>query len=219
MEEAARVPAGRAVPEVELDLPDVEAGLQSVDRHPCLDAEPGRDREERLARCRGQRPLARERLSQAAARPKLDQPARSPFRHAEPAADSRGEGGDRDVRGGRSEGTEVAVEVGVAEEQRPRGALPLGERQRLSLPPPAEPDDPRARLRRESRRAVTRAVVCDDDLRVRKRLPQRGDRVPDPFLLVARGDEDRHRCRHSSGAVVTSGRSGRTPSVAPSSIP
>ena len=132
VEEAARVPAGGAVPEVELDLPDVEAGLQRVDRHPCLDAEPGRDGEQRLARCGGQRPLAREGLPQAAAAPKPDQPARSPLRHAEPAADSRGEGGDRDVRGGRSEGTEVAVEVGVAEEQRPGGALPLGERQRLS---------------------------------------------------------------------------------------
>ena len=48
--EAARVAAGRAVRERQLDLRDAQPGADGVDRHPHLAAEAGREREARLAR-------------------------------------------------------------------------------------------------------------------------------------------------------------------------
>ena len=96
----------------------------------------------------------------------------------------------------------------------PRGALALGERQRLALAPPRQPDDARPGLRRPGSRLVARAVVGDDDLGLRERCAQRRHRVSDPRLLVARGDEDGQPVRHSPTGGCTAAGAGRTPSTA-----
>ncbi len=60
---------------------------------------------------------------------------------------------------------EVAFEVSVAEEQRPRRRLSLGERQRLTLAAPRKPDHQRPGSLGLLRCRVPRAVVRDDDKR------------------------------------------------------
>jgi hypothetical protein len=219
MEEPRGVATSGAVAEVELHLPDVETGLQRLDRHPRLDAEAGCDREHCRTRGRRERPLTRERLAHDASAAELDQGPCDALREPDPAAQPAREGRDRHVCPGPDERTEIAVEVGVAEEQRPLGALALGQGERLPLPPPREPDDAGARSLGGRGGPVSRAVVGDDDLGGGERLSQRGDCATDPFPLVARCDEDRQRAAHSSPAAVTGGGSGSTPSVAPSSIP
>ena len=216
MDEAGEVAARRAVLEVDLDLADVEAGPKRVDRHPRLDAEAGSDREHLGARPRRERALPGERLRDAAPATELDQAAGDALGEPEPAAGAPREAGDGEVCIGLHERPQVAGEVGVAEEERPLAALALGERQRLSLAPARKRDDARARVRRDRRRPVARAVVRDDDLRLGERLAQRRNRPTDPLLLVARGDEHRQpRLRHPLLATGgAGGGSGRIPSVA-----
>ena len=94
---AAEVAAGGAVPELELDLAHVEPVAECVDRHPRLDAEPGRDREEGLACALGQHALARQRLAHPSTGAQLDQRARDVLRDAQPAPHPASEGGDGNV--------------------------------------------------------------------------------------------------------------------------
>ena len=216
VDEAGEVAARRAVLEVELDLADVEPGPQRVDRHPRLDAEAGRDREHLGARPSRERALPGERLLDAAPAAELDQAAGHALREPEPAAVASREAGDGEVGVVLHERPQVADEVGVAEEERPLAALALGERQRLSLAPARERDDTRAGVRRDRRGLVARAVVRDDDLRLRERLAQRRNRPADPRGLVARRDEHRRpRLRHPLVAAGgAGGGSGMIPSVA-----
>ena len=67
-----------AVLEVELDLLHLEPGADGVDRHPRLDPEAHRDREDRRARARGQVALPGERLAQREPAAQPDQRARAP---------------------------------------------------------------------------------------------------------------------------------------------
>ena len=115
---------------------------------------------------------------------------------------------------------EVPLEIRVAEEQRPRVELALGERQRLALATPRQTDDARPRLLGHVRRAVPRAVVGDHDLRARKRARQRPHRLADPLLLVARGDEDGELShRWSSSAPERAGARRRSRSARRRSSP
>ena len=122
---------------------------------------------------------------------KLDERPRGALREPEPTADTPREARDRHVGTRLDERMEIAVEIGIAEEDRPGAALPLGERQRLSLASARQPDDPGARRLRRRRRPVARPVVRDHHVRVGKRVPQRRHRPADPLLLVAGCDEHR----------------------------
>ncbi len=205
--------------EVERDLPDVEPGAERVDRHPRLDAEAGRHREHRRPRVARQQALTGERLVHAPSAATLDERSGNALREPDPAAHPARERGDGEVAAGVGQRTQVAAQVGVAEEERPVATRRLGERQRLALPATRQADDPRARRLGTVCRCVVRAVVGDDDLCVRERLAERRDGRSDHVLLVAGGDEHGERRAHSSVGVGTGGASGRTPSTASGPIP
>ena len=153
------VAAGRAMLEVELDLGDAKAGACGVDRHPRLDTEAGRDREELRARCAREDALTRQRLADTEPTAPGDERAGDRLGDPEAAARAVREDGDGEIGVDHDERCQVAAKVGVAEEEWPTGALALGERQRLALSPPWQPDDARPGLRRAwqpSRRASRR---------------------------------------------------------------
>ena len=220
VDEAAEVATRGAVREVELDLADVEAGMKRVDRHARLDAEAGGDRKH-LGPCpHRERPLAGQGLRHAPSSAKCDQGPGDALRETETATRASGEAGDRDVCPGVQERPQIAGEICIAEEERALAAGSLGDRQGLTLAATGKRDDPRARSRGHSTRAVARAVVRDDDLSVRKRGGQCSDRRPDPILLVPRGDEHRQTGpRHPLAATGAGGGAGRIPSTAALPIP
>src|SRR5437763_1702236 len=148
--EAARIAAGRAVAQWELHLLDFEPLPGRVDRHPHLAAEPRRGRKAGGAGSRGKRALAGERLARLEAGAGADERASSPLGDPEASAPALSERGDGEIRVDLDERREVALEVGVAEEQRPGPGLALGEGERLTLPEPRQPDHPRASLLRNS---------------------------------------------------------------------
>ena len=217
MGEPADVAAGRAVLQVELDLGHPQPRPHGVDRHPRLDPEPRRHGEDRLARGRGERALTGERLADVHPSEPADERARDGLGEPEPASRSACEGRHREVGVRLDERREVAAEVGVAEKDRARAALPLRESQRLPLPAAGQPHDTRARRLGHGGRRVVRAVVGHHDLRLRERGPERRHRVADPRLLVARGDEDGEPLAHSPARGV--GGAGSTPSTAPCPSP
>ena len=190
MQKAAQVTAGRAVSERKRDLVHREARARRVDRHPGLAAEPGREREARLPRGGRKEALPRERFLGVEPAAQADQRASGCLRDAEAAALPLLEPRHGEVGSVLDERREVPLEIRVAEEQRPRVELALGERQRLALTPPRQTEDARPRFLGNARRAVPRPVVGDHDLGSRKRARQRPHRLADPLLLVARGDED-----------------------------
>ena len=167
-----------------------------------------------------------ERLAHDDASPRGDERPRDALRDAEPLAGAPGERCDHEVGAavarlladrraapeGRDERGRVAAQVGITEQERPRRARPLGERQRLALAAPLERHDASPRAARLRGGRVPRSVVGDDDLGRRERPPQRRDRVGDPLLLVTSGDEDREvPGGHRLGST---GTGGRTPSSA-----
>src|SRR4029079_19242738 len=157
----------------------------------------------------------------AAPTPELDQAAGDRLGEPGPAAGAPREAGDGEGCIAFHERPEVSAEVGGAEEERPLAALALGERERLSLAPARERDDTRARVRRERRGLVPRALVRDHDLRLGERLAQRRNRPADPRGLVARRDEHRQPwLRHPLlAAGGAGGGSGMIPSVASFPMP
>ena len=217
--EAREVAHRRTMLELERNLPNVEPGPERVDRHPRLDPEARRHREDLGAGGGRQEALAGERFAHAPSASTLDQRACDPLRDPDAAAYPAGECGDRDVAAGIDQGTEVAAEVGVAEEERAVTARPLGERQCLALPAPRQADDPGARLPCAIGGRVVGTVVGNDDVRIREGITQGHDGRGDHVLLVACGDEHRERHAHSSVGVGTGGASGRTPSTASGPIP
>ena len=86
VDETARVPAGGAVSEVELDLFDADARADGVDRHPRLGAESRREREHGLACPMRQEPLTGQRLARDEPGPERDQLPGDALRDPEPAA-------------------------------------------------------------------------------------------------------------------------------------
>ena len=94
---------------------------------------------------------------------------------------------------------EVALEVGIAEEQRAGAGLALGEGQRLPLAEPRQPHDPRSRPFSRVRGPVARAVVGDEDLCLGERGAESDHRRPDRPLLVARCDEHGQAVSHAAG--------------------
>ena len=218
MQKAAEVTAGRAVPERERDLAHGQARARGIDRHPRLAAEPGREREALRPRRGREETLPRERLLGVEPAAQPDKRASGCLRHAEAAALALREPRDGEVGAVLDERRELPLEVGVAEKQRARGELALGERQRLALAAAREPDDACSRLLGDAR-------LCRRASRRRRPRPrppenaraQRAYGLPDPLLLVARGDEDREA--QPPVVVVCAGTSGRTPSVAVDSTP
>ena len=168
MEEAARVAAGRAVLEVELHLLDAETRPRRVDRHARLATEPRCKREDRSASARRERALARERLDGLESREHADQPSRDALGETEAAADALAEDRDVDVRIPGEQRAQVAAQVCVAEEQPARRGRPLGRRERLPLAEPAQREHGRPRGLGPLGRAVARAVVGDEHLRLRE---------------------------------------------------
>ncbi len=222
MREPAQVAPGRAVIEVELDLLHLEAGTDGVDRHPRLDPEAHRNGEHGRAGARGQVALPRERLTRREPAAQPDQRARRRLREPEAAADARRERRDRELGLGIDERPQVATEIGVAEQERPRLELPLRERQRLPLAPSREPDHASACLLGALGGRIAGAVVGDDDQRLRELRAEPLDRCTDPALLVTRCDEHRQPVRvervvHPCG--WTGGIDGSTPSWAVSPTP
>ena len=186
---------------VELDLLHLEPGAHGVDRHPRLDAEAHRDREHGGTRARPSAGAGR-RAARAASKPAAqpDQRAGRPPSRARSRRPTRArERGDREIGVRLGERAQVAAEVGVAEEERAGLELPA---RRASAPGPcraaaslitrAPPASATAAVR------VARAVVGDDDRGVGELLAAALDRLADPLLLVAGGDEDgepvAHRC-------------------------
>src|SRR5438093_6158465 len=134
--EAARIAACRPVAQWELHLLDFEPLPGRVDRHPHLAAEPGRGRKAGGAGSRGKRALAGERLARLETGAGADERASRPLGDPEASALALSERGDGEIRVGLDERREVALEVGIAEEQRPGSGLALGEGERLTLPEP-----------------------------------------------------------------------------------
>jgi acetyl-CoA carboxylase biotin carboxyl carrier protein len=56
-----------------------------------------------------------------------------------------------------------------------------------------------ALLERDVRRGIGGGIVCDDDTRVRERLPQRPQRVPEPIRLVPGSDDYRGHAGYRGG--------------------
>ncbi len=212
MGEPAQIATRRPMLELELDLLHREPGPDGVDRHPRLDAEAHRDRENGGARPCREQTLAREGLAHLTAAPNADQRAGRALRETEAATLAHAEHGDCDIRTGRGEPAQVAAKIRVAQEQRPLLELLLGKRQRLALAAAVEPDHPGAGRLGNGRGAVARAVVGDHDRRSREVRPQHRDGLTDPFFLVAGGDEDAEAVAHpddGAGGIV-----GNTPSTA-----
>ena len=165
--------------------------------------------------------LPRERLtwSEPAAQP--DQRSRRRFREPEAAADAGRERRDRELGLGIDERPQVATEIGVAEQKRPRLELPLRQRQRLSLAPSGQPDHASACLLRALGGRIAGAVVGDDDQCLRELRAEPLDRCTDPAFLVTRCDEHRQpaaeRVVHPFG--WRGGIDGSTPSWAVSPTP
>ena len=190
MGKACRVPAGRAVAEVELDLADVKPGLQRVDRHPHLAAEAARQWEAGRARSLAQIALARQRLREQASSPRLREDPGGALRDPEAAALRPCERRDGKVAARLDQRPQVAVEVRVAEQQWPWGCDPLRGGERLALAEAWARHDHRARCARALGRPVARAVVGHDDLAVREGSSETPDQRTDRALLVAGSDEE-----------------------------
>ena len=169
MGEACRIPAGRAVAEVELDLADVEPGLQRVDRHPHLAAEAARHREAGRPRSLAQVALARERLREQAPSPRLHDHPGGALRDPEAAALRPCERRDGEVAARLDQRLQVAVDVRVAEQQWPGRCDPLRSGERLALAEAWARHDRRARCTRALGRPVAGAVVGHHDLGVPER--------------------------------------------------
>ena len=197
MREPAQVATRRPMLELELDLLDLEPGADGVDRHPRLDAEAHRDREHRRAS-----PLptasAGPRGARAASRPQRSRISERAARLARPKPPPSLTLNTAIARSASvaASAAQVADEIRVTEEQRPRLELLLGQRQRLALAAAPEPDHAGAGCLGNGGRAVARAVVRDHDRRVGEACPERLDRLADPLLLVARGDEDGEPVAH-----------------------
>ena len=217
MGEATKVASGRPVLELDVDLLHRQPGPHRVDRHPRLDAEAARDGKDRLACLRTQPPLAREGLAHLPPTGGPDERAGGALGEPEATADARAERRDDDVGAGGQQRTQVAAQVGVAEEERAGLHLFLRERQRLSLAAPREADDLGAGGLGDRRRPVPRAVVGDDDRRLGELIAQGLDRGADPLLLVSSRDEDGQAWGHCCAAA--GGIAGRTPSFARSPRP
>ena len=203
--------------ERKLHLAHREARAQRVDRHADLATEAGGERERRVPRPLGERPLAGQRLPRLEAGPHADEGARRLLGDSKAAALALGKRRHREVGARGEQRRQRSPHVRVAEQERPRRRLPLRERERLPLAAPRQPDDPRAGLLCDDGRPVARAVVGDDHGGLGQLAAERGDRLSDPGLLVARRDEDR-RCRaHRSpglAGAATASIGGRMPSVA-----
>src|SRR3954462_6038973 len=144
VQEAAEVASRRPVAQFELALFDPEAGADCVDRHTHLAAEPRREREAGGTGSRRERPLSGERLARLVAAAEPDELAPGALGDPEASALPLAKGGDRHVGAVLDERREGAVEVGVAEEQRPGPRLALRERERLPLAQPRQPHHFRA---------------------------------------------------------------------------
>ena len=190
MDEARPVAARRAVVEVELDLLEGEAGAERVDRHAHLAAEAGSEREAGRAGAGTDDPLAGERLPRCGARAEANELPPHPLGDAEASADPAPESRHREVGVALDERPERPAQIGVAEEEPSRGRGALAGRQSLALAQPLDPDHDGARGLGPACRPVLGAPVDDEDLGLGEVLPQGGHGLPDPVLLVARGDED-----------------------------
>ncbi len=135
----------------------------------------------------------------------------------EPAADALAEDRDVDVRVPGEQRSQVAAEVGVAQEQPARRRRPLGRRERLPLAQAAKREHGCAGGLGPLGRAVARAVVGDEHLRLRKPRTQRLHGLADRRFLVPGGDEDRQRLLHP--VVGTTGSTGGRTGVLSSFVP
>ncbi len=200
--EALCVAPRRPVTQRQVALLDREAGPDRVDRHPHLAAEPGREREARCAGAWRERTLARERLPRLEPAAEANESPPGPLREPEPSALALGERRDRDVGTRVEQRPQLAGQVCVAHDEPAGDGRAFAGRERLSLPAARQSQDDCSRRLGLRGRAVARAVVGDEHLSLRKRLPQRADRPPDPALLVAGGDEDGQSLIHPSSRPV-----------------
>src|SRR4051812_5574101 len=209
MDEAPWVAPGRSVPQGQLTLADLESRADSVDRHADLAAEARREREAGLP-CRGrERPLAGEWLAGLEPAQQPDQLSGTALRDPEASALALLESRDGEVRVLIEQSGRIAEEVGIAEEQRARARLALGEAQGLSLAESREAHDPGSCALGRRRSPVTRAVVGDHYLGLGKLGAQSRHRRRDRPLLVARRDEDGQPVSHSRRRPGTAAGAGR----------
>ena len=203
--------------ERQLDLLDRESGSNGIDRHPGLDAEARGHREDDLASALRHVALTGEWLAWRESGARGNQRSCSTLGEAEPSSLPGSEHRDREIGISRCERAHVPNEIRVTQQERPRRELPLGERQRLALPPAPEGDHARTGGRCNGCGGVPGAVIRDDDARVREACTERLDRCPDALRLIASGDEDGQSIAHPCcGKGVTGGR---MPSVAGSLTP
>ena len=156
------------MPERQLRFPHTEPGAGGVDRHAHFAAEAGSHREAPRPRRGRERPLAGEGFAWLEAGERADQAACDALRDAEATAEALGERGDVEVDALLEQRRKLAGQIRVAEQERSRRCCPLGRRQRLALAATRQTQHHRARVLREVSRPVSRAVVRDDHLRIRK---------------------------------------------------
>jgi hypothetical protein len=121
--------------ERQLVLADGQARLDGVHGHPDLAAETAGEREAGPARGLVQVALAGKRLARFEPARETDQPACDALREAEAAALAALEDRDSQVALAVEERTQVAAQVGVAEQKGAGRGRPLAERERLPLAP------------------------------------------------------------------------------------
>ena len=207
VQEAAQVASRRPVLERQLDLLHLEPGADGVHGHRGLAAEPGREREDLLPRRRRERPLAGERLARLEAAGPADQRARRLLRDPEAAALLAGEGGDAEV----AAAARAAARARRAGRRRRGAAVPAGASRSASVSawpfPRCGSRSTRAPARSASSAVPSREPSsATSTLRAGKPPPQLGNRLADPPLLVAGGDEDRRWLAHPAGSGWIGGR-------------
>jgi len=192
--------------EIQLSLAKDEAGPDRIDRDPDLHPVAGGKGQGRAQGLRPHRPLARDRgrrLNPAEATDRVPGKAEG---EAETAADTVGEGGNRQVALAafdhlhqRGEAARRGAEIAVAEEDEPGGGL-VAERRftrgghvgALAVRPTAA-DDMSAGLHRQLGGAVGGGIVGNPDSGGREGGAQGAEGLADPIGLVARGDDHGER--------------------------
>ena len=188
--EAGHVATGCPVAERQLDLFDLEPGLQRIQGHARLAAEAGGRREAALTRSRRERPLPGERLAQVATGGQAEELASRALDDPEAAALAFSEHRHGQVGSRSDERPQISAEIRVAEQEASGRSRPLRACECLSFSSARKREHAGAGLLGDACGPVARPVVGHDHLRVRKRLAQRRDRGRDPLLLVTGGDED-----------------------------
>ena len=169
VDEAGDIPPGRSMAERQLHFtPTDRPALSASTVMPISQPKPAA-RGTRRAALPGERALTGERLLGLEAGPHADERARDTLGEAEAASPPARRTPPRPSRRRMRAAAPVLLHVRVTEQgRRPVGALPLGERKRLTLAAARQAEHPRARSLGDLGRRIAGAVVGDDHHRLRE---------------------------------------------------